>query len=364
MDTMQVTCPQCGAKFDLSEAVQDDFIRDLTEQTQKEVEEALALEMKDLHEQVEEKNKQLSDAREQELDLRKRQRELDEKYEELELEVERKLDKERKKIANDTREKTAEEYRFKLAEKETQLEGIKAELEAAKRKAEQGSQQLQGEAAEVNLEDTLTQSFPYDEIEPVGKGVRGADVHQRVHTHDGQYCGTIIWESKNTIHWNNQWISKLKEDQVAAKAELAVIVSVALPEDVPYFECVEGIWITGFPYALGLATALRENLVHVTQTRRSLEGKDEKIELLYSYLSGPEFKQRVEMIVTTFVDMKKELDSEKRSMNRLWSKREKGLEKVILNVSGMYGDMEGIVGSALPSIQLLELPSPDDLLDE
>lgn len=362
MDTINVICPKCGANFDLTEAVQDEFVRDLSDQAQEKAKDSLALEMEDLRQQLVEKTKIAADARKQELEIRKRQRELEEKNENLELEMERKLDQERKKIAREAKEKTEEEYLLKLVEKDTQLESVKAELEAARRKAEQGSQQLQGEAAELSLEDLLGQSFRYDRIDPVGKGVSGADVHQRVCTSDGQHCGTIIWESKNTIHWNDRWLSKLKEDQLAAKAELAVIVSATLPDDIPHFACVDGVWVTGFPYALGLGTALRESLMQAAHARRSMEGKDEKIELLYRYLSGPEFRQRVEMIVTTFVEMKNELESEKRSMTRIWGKREKSIEKVITNVAGMYGEMQGIVGAALPAIESLELPALEESL--
>ncbi len=364
MDTIRAVCPKCGASIDLTQAVQDDMVRALQEQAQETANQRIALDLEDMHNQIKEKSDQLSEAQKIVLGLRSHQRELDAKMEDLEQEVERRLEDERKKIANDARGKAEEEFRLKLLEKETQLDGIRAELEAVKRKAEQGSQQLQGEAAEQGLETVLRCNFPYDLIEPVGKGVRGADTHQCVRTPDGQFCGIIIWESKNTKNWSDRWLSKLKEDQLASKADMAVIVTTVLPEDVINFACVDGVWVTGFTYAIGLASALRETLVQVARARRSMEGKDEKIEMLYHYLSGSEFKQRVEMIVTTFKDMKNELDSEKRALTRIWSQREKSIEKVITNVAGMYGDLHGIVGAALPTIETLELPASENVIEE
>jgi hypothetical protein len=305
------------------------------------------------------KTTQLSDAHKIELKLRQQQRELDEKIENQELEITRRLDEERKQIINETREKIEGDYRFKLAEKDTQLERVIAELDAAKRKAELGSQQLQGEVAELDLEDILSSSFPYDLIEPVGKGVRGADIHQQVHSRDGQLCGIIVWESKNTKNWNDRWLS-IKEDQFREKADIGVIVSTILPEDVTNFACIDGVWVTGFPYVLGLATVLRESLIQIAKAQRSVEGKDEKIELLYRYLSGPEFKQRVEMVVTTFIAMKNDLDREKIAITKSWSQREKCIEKVTNSIVGMYGDLQGIVGAVLGSIPALELPEEEE----
>jgi hypothetical protein len=205
-------------------------------------------------------------------------------------------------------------------------------------------------------------NFPEDHIEPVPKGVGGADVLQRVY--NGQHCGTIVWESKRTKHWNKEWLSKIKDDQREIKAEFAVIVSEKLPDNVPGFAKIDGVWVTGFPYAIGLAIALRETLTHVAAIRQAEVGKNQKMEMLYNYLSGTEFKQRIEAIVEAFVSMKSELDQEKRAMNKIWAKRLKEIEKVIRNVSGMYGDMHGIVGASLPVIKSLELPESVEVFDE
>lgn len=360
MEEMIVECPNCGTKFSVSTALQEKIRQALREEAQEEFQKKHKLELDDLQQQLADKSGQLIDAHKIELKLRQQQRVLDEKLQNQELEIQRRIDDIRKQIAKDSKEKAESEYRLKLAEKENQLEAVIAELEETKRKAEQGSQQMQGEAAELDLEDVLSTNFPYDLIEPVGKGVRGADIHQHVRTLDGQTCGIIIWESKNTKSWNDRWLSKLKEDQLDTKAEIAVIVSAALPEDVLDFTCIDGIWVTGFPHALSLAAVLREIIIQVAKVRRSAVGKDEKIELLYRYFSGLEFKHRVEMLVNTFMAMKSDLDREKIAMTRSWSQREKCIEKMITGIAGMYGDLQGIVGAVLVSIPVLELPEGTD----
>jgi hypothetical protein len=356
MSNLTITCPQCGKEISLNEAVEGELRQGLEEETKKRVENKFVLQINDLNQQISEKESLLLTAQKNELDLRKRQRELDEKMQHFDLELERKLAEERQAIAADARNKVEDSYRFKLQESQKKLDDMTREIEELKRKAEQGSQQTQGEVAELDLEKTLVRIFPCDQIEPVKKGVGGADILQKVCMANGQYCGTIIWESKNTKNWNERWLSKLKEDQLTAKAEMAVLVSSVLPEDVVNFDCIEGIWVTGFAYVIGLATALREHVVQVAKTRLSSEGKDEKIEMLYRYLAGSEFKQRIELLVNTFTALKDDLEKEKKSMQAMWSKREKSLEKVVMNIAGMYGDMQGIIGSALPTIAALELP--------
>lgn len=359
-EKMKVVCQKCGSEVDLSHAVQDELLREIQTQIRKDIDSEKEREFSELQSQLDEKSNRLKEALKNELELRKQKQALDEKEENLDLEIARRVDDERQQIAKNAREKSEEESRLKIKEYESQLSSVRDELDAVKRRAEQNSQQLQGESAELDLEQLIRQTFPYDEIAPVEKGIRGADILQRVQTKNGQFCGTIVWESKNTKNWSDRWISKLKEDQLRAKADMAMLVSAVLPEDVIHFSCVDNVWITGFPYAIGLATALREHLVQVAHARRSLEGKDEKIEFLYNYLSGPEFRQRIEMIVKTFDVMKSDLESEKRAMNKIWNQRDKSIEKVIMNVSGMYGDLQGIIGTALPSIQALELPDHTD----
>jgi len=383
MAEQYITCPNCGKKIQLTEAfthqieeklrreldaqvkekekeLEEKYEKDrakLEKQARKRAEEEVSTEIDDLKEQLNEKTKQVEEARKQELNLRKRQRELEEREANLKLEVERTLEKERKKIRDEATEKAAEEHRLKDREKDKQLEDMKKQIDELKRKAEQGSQQAQGEVLELELEDILKVNFPQDSIEPVPKGVKGADVLQGVYNSNGQLCGTIIWESKRTKTWSDGWLEKLREDQREARADEAAIVSVVLPKGLNHIGNVDRVWVTDFSSAVGLATALRATLIQVAQARTALIGKSEKMELIYNYLSGPEFKQRIEAIVESFVAMQADLNAEKRSMEKVWAKREKQIQRVIDNTARMYGDLEGIIGASLPEIKVLELPS-------
>lgn len=343
-------------------ALADDFAQKLKietarleEEAKRKAEQAIAVELKDLKAQVTEKNQKLSEAQKTELELRKERRELEEKHNTFELEMARKLDEERANIRDEAIKAVTEEHQLKDSEKDKKISDMLKQIEELKRKAEQGSQQMQGEVLELELEEILKTNFPLDNIEPVGKGKKGADILQKVHNQSGQYCGTIIWESKRTKGWSDGWIEKLKDDQREAKAEIAVLVTTALPKEINNFGHMNGVWITNFPLAVCLAVALRINLIQVSNAKMAAVGKYEKMEVLYSYLSGPEFSQKVEAIVGAFAYMKNDLDQEKRAMNKIWSKREKQIERVINNISGMYGDMQGIIGASLPQIKSLEL---------
>ncbi len=319
--------------------------------------ESVNVELKDLSEEIEEKEKQLQESQKAELELRKDRRRLEEGKKNFELEMTRKLDEERKKIQDEILMKASEDHRLKDREKEKQINDMRTQIEELKRKAEQGSQQTQGEVLELELEDILKSNFPLDQIEPVPKGIRGADILQKVHSQSGHYSGTIIWELKRTKAWSNGWIEKLKDDQREVKAEIAVLMSTTLPKEIKNFALLKGVWITNHASIIGLATALRLSLIQVANTKMAVVGKNEKMEVLYNYLSGPEFRQKIEAMVETFVSMKKDLDQEKRAMTKNWSKREKQIERVVHNISGMYGDMEGIIGASLPQIKSLELKS-------
>ena len=327
----------------------------LKHDAKKEAETALSLELKDLREQNTEKNKKLEEAQKAELELRKKTRELEEQKKSMELEVARKIDEERNKIKQNALELFSEEHRLKDLEKDKKMSDMLKTIDELKRKGEQGSIQTQGEVLELDLESLLKSKFPVDEIVPVSKGVRGADILQKVYNHSGQYCGTIVWETKSTKLWNDVWISKLKDDQREIKAEISVIVSKVLPEGVSAFTNIEGVWITNPILACSLAEILRTGLIQVSQTKLSAVGKNEKMEAIYNYLSGPGFKQKVEAIVEAFKTMKEDLDKEKRAMTSIWAKREKQIERVIMNTAGMYGDMQGIIGASMPEIKMLEI---------
>jgi len=327
----------------------------LKQEAKKEVEAAIRVELKDLQEQNTEKERKLAEAQKVELEFRKKIRQLDELRKNQELEIARKLDEECKLIFEKAKKEAEEENRLKLLEKEKQLEDTKKALDEAKRKAYQGSMQTQGEVLELDLESLLRSQFPIDEIEPVPKGIRGADIMQKVHDRSGRYCGTIVWESKHTKAWNDGWLSKLKDDQREVKAEIAVLVTETLPKGVETFAQIEGVWVTSSVLTSPLASVLRTSLIELAQHKVSLIGKSEKMEVLYNYLSGPEFRQRIEAIVESFKSMKEDLDQEKRAMIKMWAKREKQIEKIVNNTVGMYGDMQGIIGASLPQIKSLEL---------
>lgn len=310
--------------------------------------------------ELEKKSKQIKDSEKKELDILKRERDLDDRERTIKLETERTLAKERKKVWDEASVKALEEHQLKDREKDEQLKDMRKQIEELKRKAEQGSQQAQGEALELELEELLRSTFRSDDVEPVSKGIKGGDVIQHVKSSSGGNCGSILWEAKHTKAWSESWLVKLKDNQRQSKYDLAVIVTSVLPKGTNRFGILDGIWVTDFQSVIGLATALRVNLMEAYQARNALVGKGEKMELLYKYLSGSEFRQRVEPIVESFVSMKDDLDTEKRAMEKAWSKREKQIQRVIQSTAGMYGDLQGIIGASLPEIKTFQLPEGAD----
>ncbi len=335
----------------------------LEDQLKSKVREELSADMTALQTELDDKNKKLKTARDIELQIRKEKRELEESKAALELEVARKLDEGKRQIEDAVTKKVLEEHRQKDSEKDRLIKELSVQMEDMKRKAEQRSQQLQGESLELELEESLKIEFPFDTFEPVEKGVRGADLLQKVHTQSGKFCGSILWETKRTKLWSDGWVQKLKDDQREAKAEVAVLISEALPKGFNKFRQLDGVWVTDFPSFVSLALALRVMITQVSKAREALAGKSEKMELVYNYLTGNEFRSRVEAIVESVSSMRNELNSEKTALQKIWAKREKQIEKVIGNMVGMYGDLEGISGTSLPSIKILELPSSQETLE-
>lgn len=331
----------------------------LEEQARKQAE----LEIDDLRKQLDEQSKQARKAHEAELEIRKKARELEAQRQNMELEIQRKLDEERGRIEANLRQRLEENQMLRLKEKEKQIEDLRKALEDAQRKSQQGSQETQGEVLELDIEATLAEHFPDDEIRPVPKGMRGADILQKVRTRNGQSCGTIIWETKNTKHWSPAWIDKLKEDQRTVGAAVAILVSVALPEEISGFGRIDGVWIASLRSYPALAMALREQLTQVAFARNAQVGKNEKMEMLYQYLAGDEFRHRVDAIVEAFTAMDEQLHGERRAMERHWKEREKQIQRVIGNTAGMYGAMRGIIGQTMPEIQALSLESEASLED-
>jgi len=235
---------------------------------------------------------------------------------------------------------------------------MQQKIEELKQKADQGSQQLQGEVLELELENLLRTKFPFDTIEPVPKGEFGGDTLQRVISQSGVMSGTILWESKRTKNWSNGWLVKLREDQRTAKAEISVLVSQALPEGIETFDVVDGVWVTHPRAILPVATILRHTLLQVSNARLISEGQQTKAEMVYQYLTGPRFRQRVEAIVEAFSSMQEDLDKERKAIMKQWAKRDEQIERVMGATVGMYGDLQGIAGKSLREIEGLELEGP------
>lgn len=308
---------------------------------------------------LKERDAKLAEARKNELELRQDRQRLQEEKEQFELEKQRAIDAERAKIRESAQKDADEQARLKIAEKDKTITDLQTKLQDALRKAEQGSQQLQGEIQELELEAILRQKFPQDTIEPVAKGEHGGDVLHRVFGPSGQPCGTILWESKRTKNWSDGWLAKVREDMRTAGAEVAVVASHVLPKDTDTFSLIDGVWVTSFRCAIPVAVALRHTLIEIAATRTAGEGQQTKMEMVYQYLTGPRFRHRVQAIVEKFTDMHEDLERERRTMTRLWAKREEQIRGVIESTAGMYGDLQGIAGKSLQELDGLELRALD-----
>ncbi len=361
-----IACPKCGAEIPLSDALRskvegrlrkeyETLLAEESARSRAKAKEELAVEQADLEAELAEKRASLEASQKKELELLRKNRELEESKKTLDLEIEKQVQMEKTKIEEETSTRLVEEHRLRDVEKEKRLSDLRKQIEDLKRKAEQGSQQGQGEAAELNLEEFLRAAFPQDQIEPVPKGIRGADLVQNVVGAAGTVYGVIVWEVKNTKAWSDGWLEKLRDDQRELRAPLAAIVTTALPKGVRHFGQVEGVWVTDAAALPGLAAALRSQLVQVAAARAAARGRGTKMDLLYDYLTGNEFRQRIEAIVEAFVLMKGDLDRERRATETIWAKREKQINRALSGLAGMYGDMQGIVGTSLPKVTHLEL---------
>jgi hypothetical protein len=356
MEQGMITCPNCGQEFEMSDALtgrlrehlKEELLQDvkrrearIKEKTEalkaqeaqvaksreaieeeieaklkerlsevekkaaKKLEGRYADQLKELQSDLEEKDAAIKTFREQELELRKEQRKLKEAAESLELEVARKLDAEREKICEEVSKKAAEDHRLKDLEKDKLIKDLQNSVEDMKRKAEQGSMETQGEVLEQDFEAQLQAFFVHDDIQPVPKGIKGADLVQTVRTPMGGECGILLWETKNTKAWSNTWIPKLKDDMIETRASIAILVSVVLPAGIKRFGQVDGVWVSDPLCAIPLAAALRQQLMAISQERTASTGKSEKMEALYGYLAGVEFKQKIEGIIEAFTSMQK-----------------------------------------------------------
>lgn len=313
-------------------------------------------ELAELQDVLAQRDEKLAEAQKAQAELIRKQRELDDAKREMDLTIEKQVQESLATVREKAKLDAEEGMKLKVMEKEHTILSMQKQIEELKRKAEQGSQQLQGEVQELELEAVLSGKFPTDTIEPVPKGEHGGDVLHRVFGALPVCCGTILWESKRTKNWSDGWLAKLREDQRAAKADFAIMVTQALPKDVDTFDHVDGVWITCSRTVVPVAIALRHSLIELAMARQAGEGQQTKMELVYQYLTGPRFRHRVQAIVEKFSDMQSDLDKERKTMTKLWAKREEQIRCVIASTAGMYGDLQGIAGKTLQEIEGLDMP--------
>jgi len=319
-----------------------------------------AEQMKALQEELESKSRQVKDLNKARADIERLKREKDELKGKAEAEMEQKLStsvaEERRKIQQNEEERSQK----KVAERDQLIQQLKNQMEIMKRKAEQGSMQLQGEVQELIIEEWLSGNYPLDTIEEIKKGARGADCIQTINTRSATNCGKIYYESKRTKAFQPAWVEKFKADIRDRGANIGVLVTEALPADMNRMGYRDGIWICSFPEFKGLSSVLRESIISMHRVLSQQENRGDKMSLVYDFLTSNEFRLQVEAIVEGFTQMKIDLDSEKRAMASIWKKREKQIEKVLLNTSDMYSSIKGIAGNAVPSVRHLELPGSEE----
>lgn len=317
--------------------------------------ETKAKELAELNEVLKQRDEKLAVAQQAQAEFMLKQRELDDAKRELHLTIEKRVQESLTVVRDKAKLEAEEGLKFKVMEKEQVISSMQRQIEELKRKAEQGSQQLQGEVQELELETLLRVKFPKDTVEPVPKGEFGGDVLHRVFGALPHCCGTILWESKRTKNWSDGWLVKLREDQRAAKAELAIIVSQVLPKDVETFDLIDGVWVTSPRAMLPVAMALRHSIIELAAARQAGEGQQSKMELVYKYLTGSTFRHRIQAIVEKFTEMQEDLEKERKMMQKQWNKREMQIRCVVDSTAGMYGDLQGIAGKSLQEIEGLEV---------
>ena len=333
----------------------------LQDELKKELVEEQSASMAMLQKELEDKSKELQKYNEAKVEIEKLKREKEEMASRAKVEAEIALSQqlilEKEKIQKALEEANA----LKLKEKDEQMEQLKRSLDDAKRKAEQGSMQIQGEALELAIESWLSSQFPFDSIEEVKKGAFGADCVQTIHTRELQNCGIICYESKNTKAWSDIWVTKLKQDMLKVNADLGVLVTSVYPVGMDRMGFVDGIWVCSLDEFKGSVSLLRESLIRVHKTVQKEENRGDKMALLYNYLTGNEFSMQLKSIVDGFMSMQQELDKERRSLMASWKRRQKLIDGVLQNTTEMYGSLQGIAGAgALGHIEALELPYSEE----
>ncbi|MFH2085597.1 MAG: DUF2130 domain-containing protein [bacterium] len=354
-----VTCPSCGHQFSPDDLLTHEIEVELRAKLEKELlgkaKEATGKELADRDAEIKELRLKAKEAEEQELKLRKEKRAIEEAREKFELEKTRQLDEERGKIKADAEKAVLEKEKYKIDEYEKKLRDMQKSLEEAQRKGSQGSQQLQGEVQELDLEKTLRELYPFDDIGEVKKGELGADIRQIVRTEKGTVCGKILWESKRTKAWSDGWVSKLKEDLRRDGAHLGAIVTQAMPTHLAHnIGNMGGVWVL-LPEAIApLSQLLRKNLIDVAREKVVAIHKQTKAESLYDYVTSSVFTQNVERIVGVYLEMKAQIAKEEASASRSYKQRNMQVDMLLSGMTGIYGEMQGIAGSSLPPLSLLE----------
>jgi hypothetical protein len=328
----------------------------MKDEVAKEARERVSLEMDDLKKQNEESRKRLEEQQKMELQLRQERRELEEKQKNMELDLVRRLDEEKQKMSLKIQEDMTERFKMQQLESEKKLSDMQKALEDAQRKASATSERFRGEVQELELEVALRSAFIYDEIREVPKGVNGADVIQEIKDSNGRSIGTIVWECKRTKAFNEDWVSKLKEDVIRVKGNIPVLVTQTLPEDIKTFGWRSGVWVTDFSSFIELATVLRLNLQDLRRVEKLNDGRDSKMSHVYNYLSSDEFRNKIVQIVETFKMMQDQLAQEKRAFQKQWAAREMQLGRMMEGTVSVVGDLQGIMGSSLPTIEGMDLP--------
>lgn len=375
MSDFTIKCPSCRHEFALTEQLAGPMLADNEKRfgeqlaaakadAERAVGEAAAVakaagkaeasaEQVALQDRIKAQDEKLREAQAAQAAALKREQVLADKEAELELTVQKMIASERAAMTEKLIKEAQEKASLKDAEDAQVKEGMRRQIEALKQRIEQGSMQTQGEAAEMVHEDMLSQAFAVDGFSPVAKGQSGADLRQDVMV-NGRIAGSILWENKQTKNWSAGWLAKLRGDQREAGCEVAVITSVALPDGIDTFGLVDGVWICAPRYAVPLAMSLRQGLIDVAGAKGRAMGQETKAELVYDYLTGTQFKQRVDAIVERFEDMQLELAKEQKFMQRQWAARSKQIEAVIASTVGMHGDLQGIAGRSMPEIESLD----------
>ena len=377
--TFNIACPKCGKEFPLTETLAKPMIAAERAKAQQEIEtlvqqrlsaerdaltkaayknaaDVYAEKLVGVEQELAEKDAKLAEADQAELTLRRERRLLEEEKRKLELQVERRLQEETLRVREATQREEEEGYRLKLAEKDKLILDMKKQVEELRRKSDQGSQQIQGEVQELELEALLKLAFPGDLIEEVGKGRAGGDVVQHVIGPNGFDCGVILWESKRTRTWGGDWLAKNRADQRMVGAHVGVIISTTLPKGVDGFDRVDNVWVGSLRHAVPLARALRQGIIEAAVAKVSVQGREGKLETMFSYLTSPHFRARVSAIVEACVGLQEDLDSEKRALIKQWTKRQRRIEMLITGTASMYGEIQGIAGSSMPEVEGLTLP--------